>query len=80
MKAEAPHRQNWTLLNVDDPVTIVDAQGHTYGAVIDDKMPDSSVVWIRRTDINTRHLFECRGNVRILRWNSGLEDEQFQVQ
>ena len=57
--------RNWARLRINDPVTVIEPHGYAYEAVVDSKTPDSSVIWVRRPDINTRHLIECRDGVRI---------------
>ena len=65
-KKAASEPQDWTQLEIHEPVTVIEPRGYRYHAVIEDKMPDSSIVWIRRTDSLTRHLIEMHDGTHIL--------------
>lgn len=58
--------QNWGQLEPQDEVLVIDSSGRSYVAAIDAKTPDSSVVWVRRQDIGTRHMLDHRDGVRIV--------------
>ncbi|MGX9901524.1 hypothetical protein ACW0JT_19415 [Arthrobacter sp. SA17] len=58
--------QNWTWLEAQDDVRVIDPNGQAYAASIDAKTADSSVVWIRRQDIGTRHMLDHRDGTRIV--------------
>ncbi|ALV41308.1 hypothetical protein AU252_09220 [Pseudarthrobacter sulfonivorans] len=58
--------QNWSGLDASDDVQVVSSDGHSYAAVIDAKTADSSVVWIRRRDIGTRHMLEHHDGILIV--------------
>lgn len=59
--------QDWTALAAEDLVTVIEPWGLKYEALIEDKTRDSDVVWIRRTDIGSRHLIERHDGIRIVR-------------
>ena len=58
--------QNWGQLEPQDQVRVIDSSGRSYAAAIDTKTSDSSVVWVRRQDIGTRHMIDHRDGIRIV--------------
>jgi hypothetical protein len=58
--------QNWTDLEPNGNVQVVDTDGASYTAVVDDISDDSTLVWIRRQDDWSRHLIEHRAGIRII--------------
>jgi hypothetical protein len=65
---ESPHPvpQDWSNIEVDDLVKVVDNKSTGYKAVIDAKTQDSTIIWIRRTDLGTRQLVDHRDGLLLV--------------
>lgn len=61
----SPPPQDWGPLREGDRVLVDDRSGFLHEAEIEAKSADSSIIWIRRTDLNTRHLLEWQDGVRL---------------
>jgi hypothetical protein len=54
--------QVWTEIQQHSAVEVLDAAGFTYIGTVLDKTADSSVVWIIRDDLGSRHcIHNCDG-------------------
>ncbi|MFJ4172049.1 hypothetical protein ACIPY3_21275 [Paenarthrobacter sp. NPDC089714] len=57
--------ENWEILKINDVVSVVKPDGHVFPAIVDNKTTDSAVIWVRRLDVGSRHLFESRDGVKV---------------
>lgn len=57
-------RQDWTRLASGDPVTVIEADGQRYSAVVDTKTADSTVVWVFDS-YGFRRAFDHREDVEL---------------
>lgn len=64
MRQEFHAMQDWTLLDSNDSVEVVEANGRRYPAVVDTKTADSTVVWVI-DELGSRRAFHCRENVGL---------------
>ncbi|WP_437770387.1 hypothetical protein [Arthrobacter sp. KNU40] len=58
--------QDWSNLEPKIDVDVIGPDGTSYGAVVDAMTQDSRVVWVRRLDVGSRHLFDHRDGVLII--------------
>lgn len=65
---ESPHPapQDWSNIEVDDHVKVIDNKSASYKAIIDAKTQDSTIIWIRRTDLGTRQLVDHRDGMLLV--------------
>jgi hypothetical protein len=61
-----PVPQDWSKIKVDDHVTVIDNKSLGYEAIIDAKTQDSTIIWIRRTDLGTRQLMDHRDGLLLV--------------
>jgi len=66
---------DWSDLATGDLVSVVEPRGSAYQAWVDEKMPTSDIVWVRRYDLGSRHLVDREDGVLIVREqrNQGLD-------
>lgn len=64
MRQQFRARQDWTVLDANDPVEVVEANGRRYPAVVDTKTADSTVVWVIDTS-GCRRAFDYREDVGL---------------
>jgi hypothetical protein len=62
---EAPP-QDWRLLEISAPITVIDPKGFSYEAWVEEKTRDSHIVWVRRWDLGSRHLVERHDGFRLV--------------
>ena len=60
-------QDDWSDLATGDLVSVVGPRGAAYQGWIDEKMPSSDIVWIRRSDLGSRHLLDREDGVLIVR-------------
>ena len=60
-------QDDWSDLATGDLVSVVGPRGAAYQGWIDEKMPSSDMVWIRRSDLGSRHLLHREDGVLIVR-------------
>jgi hypothetical protein len=58
---------DWKDLAAGDLVSVYEPRMSAYQAWIDEKTPNSDIVWIRRADLGSRHLIERQDGVLIVR-------------
>lgn len=58
---------DWSDLATGDLVSVVEPRTAAYQGWIDEKMPSSDIVWIRRSDLGSRHLIHRQDGVLIVR-------------
>jgi hypothetical protein len=58
---------DWSDLATGDLVSVVEPRMAAYQGWIDEKMPSSDIVWIRRSDLGSRHLIDRDDGVVIVR-------------
>jgi hypothetical protein len=61
-----PLPQDWSKIEVDDRVKVIDNKSTGYEAIIDAKTQDSTIIWIRRTDLGTRQLVDHRDRLLLV--------------